>query len=285
MIVRAQLSPRMRRRLTIAALAGAMVLVSLASVNAQGFFGIADPWSPFIFPPGLQGEARITPIWVSLSSGSDRIPSRGINWDLRNHFNMTRSNPFIDLMVRIGLGRYSLRGHYETREFVGSTNFGNDPRRYVADSRLDYTGIRIGGDIDAFLCYGARFGANLDLDLYQPIFTEAVQTPDGGKKIMGESAFTWGLHASYSPTVNVWGLSGTFEARVRWPALGASVTDLELAAGIRGPESILGSAALRFGWRKTTIEFDDSQYYINTPVYTQFEAELNGLFMQLVYYY
>lgn len=270
---------------TFAALVGLLVISSLPSAIAQGLFGIADPGSPFIFPPGLQGEARVTPIWIGIASGNNSIPALGVDWSLRRQFNMTRDYLFIDTMLRLGVGRFSIRGHYEPREFVARTRFRNNPQLHVADARLDYSGIRVGGDVDCFVVYGLRFGANLDLDLYKPIFTEAVETDNGGKKIQGESAFTWGVHATYSPTASLYGVSGVFEVRARWPILGTSVTDLELAGGIRGPESVLGSAAMRFGWRSTSLDFHDNQVYNNMTVRSEFDVVLSGWFGQLVYYY
>ncbi len=270
---------------TLVALAGLLVVSSLPCARAQGFFGIADPGSPFIFPPGLQGEARVTPTWMGIASGHNSIPSLMIDWSLRNQFDMTKSYLFIDTMLRLGVGRFSVRGHYEPREFVGRTRFRNNPQLHVAEARLDYSGIRVGGDVDFFIFYGARVGANIDLDLYRPIFTEASQTGNGGKKIQGDSALTWGGHATYSPGLSVYGVSGVVEVRARWPLLGTSVTDLELAGGLRGPESVLGAAALRFGWRSTSLEFHDKQSFNNAVVNTEFDAVLSGWFGQLVYYY
>lgn len=270
---------------TTALITGVLVLSSVPCARSQGFFGIADPWSPLIFPPGLQGEARVTPIWIGIDSGNNSIPSLGIHWSLKNSFDMTRSYLFIDTMLRFGVGRFSIRGHYEPREFVGITRFRNNPLLHVADARLDYSGIRVGGDVDFFFGYGARVGANVDLDLYKPIFTEAIQTGNGGKKIQGESALTWGLHATYSPNASIYGVSGVFEVRARWPILGASVTDVELAAGLRGPESVLGAAALRCGWRSTTLEFHGKQTFNDAVVDSEFDAVLSGWFGQLVYYY
>ncbi len=266
-------------------LAGLLTMANLSCARAQGFFGIADPGSPFVFPPGLQGEARVTPIWIGIASGRNSLPALGIDWSLRRQFDMTRSYLFIDTMLRVGVGRFSLRGHYEPREFVGTTRYRNNPQSNVAEARLDYSGIRVGGDVDFFLMYDLRFGVNVDLDLYKPIFTEAIQTGNGGKKIEGESALTWGIHATYSPVASLYGVSGEFEVRARWPILGTSVTDVELAAGLRGPESVLGAAALRFGWRSTTLEFYDNQVYNYATVRSEFNAILNGWFCQLVYYY
>lgn len=275
-----------RKNVTMAVLlAGLLVVWSVPFARAQDFFGIANPGSPFIFPPGLLGEARVTPIFIGITGGSNSIRSLGIDWSLRKQFDMTRSNLFIDTMLRFGMGRFSIRGHYEPREFVGTTRYRNNPQMHVADARLDYSGIRVGGDVDFFFVYGARVGVNVDLDLYRPIFTEAVQTSNGGKKIHGESALTCGFHATYSPVVSLYGVSGVFEVRARWPVLGTSVTDLELAGGLRGPESVLGAVALRFGWRRTTLEFNDKQSFNNAIVNTEFDAQLSGWFGQLVYYY
>ncbi|MFH1115709.1 MAG: hypothetical protein V1792_17505 [Pseudomonadota bacterium] len=286
MVGNGQTRSQVYRRMTQAAiLAAVLVLPSLPCAMAQGFFGIADPGSPFIFPPGLQGEARVTPIWTTISGGSNTIPSLGIDWGLRNQFDMTQSYLNIDTMLRFGVGRFSLRGYYEPREFVGRTRYRNNPWGNVAEARLDYSGIRVGGSVDFFLIYGARFGADIDLDLYRPIFTEAVQTDNGGKKIQGESAFTWGVHGVYSPDASLYGLSGSVEVTARWPLTGTSVTDLELAAGLRGPESVLGAAALRFGWRSTSLKFHDKQSYNNLVVDTGFDAVISGWFGQLVYYY
>ena len=266
-------------------LAGLLAVLSVPTARSQDFFGIADPGSPFIFPPGLQGEARVTPIFIGIIGGSNSIESLGIDWSLRKHFEMTNNSLFVDSMLRFGVGRFSIRGHYEPRDFVGMARYRNIPQAHAAEARLEYSGIRVGGDVDFFLVYGARVGANVDFDLYNPVFTEAIQTNGGGKKIRGESALTWGFHATYSPVASLYGVSGVFEARARWPVLGTSVTDLELAAGLRGPESILGAAALRFGWRRTSLEFNDKQLFNGATFNTHFDAQLSGWFGQLVYYY
>lgn len=251
---------------------------------AQSLFGVMDPASPFVFSPGLRGEARVTPIWIGISGGNETVPALGLTWNLREQFNMTRSQLFLDTMLKFSAGRFSVRGHYEPRELVGRTNFQNTPYGYMAEARIDYSGIRVGGDVDVFLPYGIYFGANLDYDLYRPFFTESIQTA-GGKKIIGESPLTWGVHAVVNPVSSYYGVSGMFEVRARWPLSGAEVTDLELAAGVRTPETILGSMALRFGWRHTKISFGASQRYNSLPVSTDFDAVLDGWFGQFCYYY
>lgn len=262
-----------------------LVTFGLPHAVAQDLFGFANPGSPFVYPPGLRGEVRATPIFLSIVKGKGTIASPPLVWNLREHFNMTRTYLFIDTMVKLSVGRWSVRGHYEPREFVGQTNFRNLPYAHPADARLDYSGIRIGGDVDIFLPYCIYLGANLDYDLYHPVFTEAVQTDAGGKRLQGEAPLTLGMHVVANPVTSYYGMSGVFEARVRWPISGADVTDVELSAGLRTPETILGSVALKFGWRHTEISFSRSQRYNGLPVSTDFDTTIEGWFGQFCYYY
>ena len=256
----------------------------LPNAFAQSLFGLLNPTSPFVYSPGLRGEARVTPIWIAITGGNETVPAFGLVWNLRDQFNMTPSHLFLDTMLKFSAGRFSVRGHYEPRELVGRTNFRNTPYGYGASARLDYSGIRLGTDVDFFGPYGIYVGGNLDYDLYRPVFTESIETA-GGKKIIGDSALTWGVHAVVNPVSSYYGVSGMFEVRARWPLSGAEVTDLELAAGARTPETILGSMALRFGWRHTKISFGASQTYNAVPVSTRFDAVLDGWFGQFCYYY
>ena len=262
-----------------------LVTFGLPHAIAQDLFGFANPGSPFVYPPGLRGEVRATPIFVRIVKGQETIASPPLVWNLREHFNMINEELFIDTMVKLSVGRWSFRFHYEPRDLVGRTNFRNLPNAPEAEARLDYSGIRLGGDVDIFLPYGVYLGANLDYDLYRPIFTEAIQTDRGGKKIQGEAALTVGMHVVANPVTSYYGMSGLFEARVRWPALGAEVTDVELSAGLRTPETILGSVALKAGWRHTEIEFTKPQRYNGLPVSTNFDATMEGWFGQFCYYY
>lgn len=252
--------------------------------SAQGLFGVANPLVPFVYSPGLRGEARATAIWMGIASGQNTLPALNLSWKLKDQFNMTKDNLFLDTMLKFSVGPLSVRGHYEQRYFKGRTNFQNIPNNRMADATFEYSGIRLGGDVDVFLPFGIYTGANLDYDLYQPFFTEAIETA-GGKKIEGEGALTLGAHISANPVTSVYGVSGVFEIRARWPLSGTQVTDLEISGGMRAPETILGSVALKFGWRQTKIFFSDTQTYNGNSRDSDFDAVLDGWFGQFSYYY
>jgi hypothetical protein len=268
-----------------------LVAFGLPHAVAQDLFGFANPWSPFVYPPGLRGEVNVTPIFLTIVRGQERIEAaRPVVSNLRDQYGMTPERLFLDTMVKLSVGRWSIRGYYEPRDFFGErvTLVSGVPT--LAQARLDYSGIRIGGDVDIFLPYGIYLGANLDYDLYHPIFTEAIQPGSGvilgsGKKIQGNAPLTLGMHVVANPVTSYYGMSPIFEARVRWPVSGAAVTDVELSGGLRTPETILGSVALKFGWRQTEISFTRPQVYNGLPVSTDFDAVIGGWFGQFCYYY
>jgi hypothetical protein len=269
--------------LAVAALLGCILLLDGGPClpTAHAFYGLTDYSSPLVFLPYLHGEVQVKPIWINIASGKQTIPSRGVAWDLRDQFGLNQTNLFLDTMVRLQVGRLSFRLNYEMRDFVG--------RELVvgmtdqAQARFSYTGIRLGADFDIFQRFGTRAGVNLDYDLFEPEFQEAIQTI-GGKVISGPSALTLGIHAVYSPVVCFYGISPVIQALARWPVQGSEVTDLELSFGIKTPETVLGSLALKGGYRRTDVEFRRGQLF-SGPVSTEFDAIMSGWFGELAYYY
>jgi hypothetical protein len=264
-------------------LSGPGVVASQAQVPT----GFVDPYSPFVTIPWFQGEVRATPIWMGIESGKNTLPGFGRSWDLRNTLNMTKSYLFLDVMARFQVGPVSLRVHGEQREMVGRTAFHNEPGRARTEPRFEFSGCRVGTDIDFFRRCGARAGINCDYLWYNPIFTESVHT-DGGKKLLGDNPWTIGIHAAYTVPRQLFGAWPVFEARMRWPLkiyTSPEITDLELATGLRGPGTVLGALAVRGGYRRTSISFKDSQIYSGVPTQSNFEAVLTGWFGELVYYY
>ena len=250
---------------------------------AQGFAGLIEPYTPLFSLPSLQGEVRVTPIWIGISGGNETIPSLGITWNLRDQFGLTQTNFFVDSMVRFQLGRFSFRVEYDPRDFAATKPAVNNP--FVeATARLSYSGVRLGGDLDVVQYYRSRLGVDLDYDLFSPVFSETIETT-GGKQIIGNSALTMGVHLVFMPATNLYGVSPLFEARCRWPVSGAEVTDLEIAGGLRSPESILGAVALKGGYRHTRLEFSGSQLYNGLGVSTTFNATMSGGFVEFAYYY
>jgi hypothetical protein len=270
-------------RLLVALILVFMPVGGASTSLAQGFTGLIQPYMPLFWLPSLQGEVRVTPIWIGVSSGNETIPSQGITWNLRDQFGLTQTNFFLDSMVRFQLGRLSFRVEYDPRDFAATKPAVNNP--FVeATARLSYSGVRLGGDLDVVQYYRSRLGVNLDYDLFNPVFSETIETI-GGKQIIGNSALTMGFHLVLMPATNLYGVSPVFEARCRWPVSGAEVTDLEIAGGLRSPESILGAVALKGGYRRTNVEFTGFQLYNGLVVSTTFDATMSGGFVEMAYYY
>jgi hypothetical protein len=249
---------------------------------AQGFYGLLDPQAPLFSFPRLQGEFTVTPNWIAITNGKQTIPTLGITWDLKEQFGLTQTNLFVDFMARIQAGRISFRIHYEPRDFVGAKAAVSGP--LDAAARLSYSGVRLGGDLDVVQWYRSRAGLDMDYDQYSPVFSEAVRTL-GGKQITGDAALTWGFHVFLNPPQDFYGVTALFEARCRWPVSGTEVTDLRLSWGLRSPETILGSVALKAGYRRTNLEFTRSQLFNGNGVQTTLDATMSGWFGELAYYY
>ncbi len=255
-----------------------------STAATQELSGLADGFSPFVFLPGLQGEMKGRLTWAQVVNGNQKIPDQGIAWDLRDTFDLTNGHLCVDYMLRVQLSRLSARLNYEIRDFDASAPFQNIPGQPGASARFTYTGIRLGADYDVFQRNRSRFGLDMDFDLYAPSFTESILT-QGGKTITGPAALTLGIHGVYNPVLCFWGVSTILEARARWPLSDTKVTDWELSAGLVSPETMLGTMALKGGYRRTSVQFKDSQIFQNTGVSTDFDITMGGVFGELIYYY
>jgi len=262
-----------------------LLLEALAPIaTAHSFYGLADPLSPLVWPPAFRGELQGKATYMTLQKGTQSIPALGISWSLKEDFGLNQTNFFVDSMARFQLNRLSFRIAYEVRDYNVTGPVLGRPDLREAEARFSYSGIRLGGDFDVVQRNLTRAGVSVDYDLYNPTFNEGVRTI-GGKKFVGEAAGTVGIYAVYNPLVTYYGVSPIFEGRVRWPVLGSSVTDLELAAGVTTPTTVLGTMALKFGYRRTDVSMKGGQMFNNSPVRTNFDALMTGWFGELAYYY
>jgi hypothetical protein len=261
--------------------------LGVTDARAQALWGFSQPYSPFLAMPWVQGEVRVTPIWMQVISGKNTVSAAGQSWDLRKSFNLTNGNLFVDVMGRLQIGRLSFRVQGEQRDFMGSATYQNLPGRVKVQPRLEFSGCRVGLDLDLFCRNGIRAGVSTDYYWYNPIFTESVWT-DGGKKLLGENPLTWGIYTSVTLPRDLWGAWPVFEARVSWPITiytSPEITDLNIAAGLRGPGTILGNLAVRGGYRRTSLSFTDAQIFNNFATRSKIDVVLSGWFGELVYYY
>lgn len=253
----------------------ASVLFPLPGLGLDlGFPGLTDAFSPLVFPPTIHAEARATPIWASIVGGKVSVASEG-SWDLREQFALNSGRVFLDSMGRLQVGSFSVRLHYEPRFFAGRLHPPTNPAITV-ESNFDFSGVRLGGDVDFFRRNLSRVGVDLDYYIYVPIFTQTIN-PQIANEIIGQNAVTLGAHVIYNPINNFFGISGICEGRARWSVGGTSVKDLELAAGLKAPATVMGDVALRAGYRRTALEYSDSR---NT-----LDAIIAGWFGEVAYYY
>jgi len=255
------------------------MFLSAGNAHAQvlGFGNPISPYLPFVYLPTLQGEVRATALYVDLDGGKEivyRTYEPPQVWGLKDDFNMAKPMIVFDTMVRLTAGPFSCRIHYEPRAFLGVSRYPGETIK--SSARLEYSGVRLGGDIDLFRRNGSRVGIDLDYDLYHPVFTEGIRT-SGGKIVEGEAAMTLGVHADYNPAWLYYGMNPIFDVYFRWPMLGTQITDLRIAAGVSFPELVLGTWALKIGYRKTNLDFRDSS--------GRLEATFGGVFAELAYYY
>ncbi len=252
------------------------------SATAQG---LLDAFSPIFSFPRLEGEARLRLIGTQLLSGKVVVPSQQLAWDLKSDFGLEPNELFLDSMVRVQLGRLSVRLCYEMRDYKGNTPLTTLPNLPFGEARFDYTGLRLGGDFDVVQWGRSRAGIDLDYDLFNPNFTANIYDANPGKQINGTAALTIGTHIVYNPTFTLYGVSGIAEARARWSVSGTELTDWEVSGGLKSPETVLGSVALEGGYRRTSIGFHDTEVFNNVPASTDFNADIGGWFGEIVYYY
>jgi len=272
------------RTLVLATATALLVLGSVHPGLAQTGPGIFDFWSPFLTFQPLAGEIQIRPIYAWVTGGENSMSSLGLSWDLKEDFSLVAPKAYIDIMARAQVGRVSFRANLDILEFEGTLKFRKDPTRHSAAARFESTGFRFGAEVDLLQWDKSRFGLNADYYIYSPIFTEAIHTA-GGKKIIGQSPVTVGIHGAFKPRISYYGMCASLEARARWPLTGAQVTEWEICAGVESAETFVGSIGLRGGYRSASMKFKDSQLYNGQEVSTSFRIVTEGVFAELVYTY
>ncbi len=283
--MRKSASRRAAVRLVILGVGLWLVLGGPSAALAMDWSGICNAFSPFCVIPDVWGEVRFRPLYATLTEGRQTVPDAGISWDLRRDFGLVNSSIFLDLMGRVQVGRLSVRTNINLRDFQGSTRFRNIPNQYLSDARFEYSGWRVGCDLDIAQWRGSRLGINADTDLYSPIFQEAVQTNQGGKKMVGNGATTLGFHTVINPPARWRGMSIMLEGRARWSIAGADVTDWETSLGLMGSETFLGALAIKGGFRRTVIQFHDFLPVNGIDRLNNFQAAMEGWFGEMALYY
>jgi hypothetical protein len=259
-------------------------LTGIQSASAQSF-GWFDSWSPLVWYPSLEGDAKVRLMWVGIGEGSfagTSVPgSVQDGGGLRSTFHMNQEEFFLDSMVRVQISRISVRAAYEQRDFSGFRAAG------LGEARITYSGLRLGGDLDIIQWNRTRFGLNMDYDLFTPNFRyPSLVSRNPIARFSGPNALTLGVHAIYNPIRTFWGASPIIEVRARWPIQGSQVTDWEVSGGLASPTTLMGSFSLTAGYRSTRLGYNAAEVVSAvTTMNPRFEGVFNGWFAEFAFYY
>lgn len=228
--------------------------------------GMTDSSSPFIFPPIFRAEARGGPLYWNIW-GSVEDPTTGTDLDFQDDLGMIKYGFLFNFALRLQVGRASARGHWDIyfRNFRG------------ADSDLKLPTFRFGVDYDLISRPNFRLGLNLDVHEPRPQIKLNDPRVGGRYDINGGRPFTGGFHAEINPS-NLGNMSASLFASYRMSLRTSSKLDeLEVAAGLRTPETMLGTLGLRGGWRFSRYNFQGSGLEI--------KSTMSGYFLEMVYFY
>jgi hypothetical protein len=227
--------------------------------------GMTDPTSPFIFPPIFRAQARGGPmLWQTWGTITDT--TSGYEIDFTDDLDMLDRGFLFNFALRLQIGRASARGHWDIyyRNIEGG-----------GSNELELPAFRFGVDYDLISRPNMRIGLNLDVHERRPriTFDDAVL---GRNRIVGNRPFTGGFHAEVNPA-NLGNMAASLFASYRMSLRTSSKLDeLEVAAGLRTPETMLGTLGLRTGWRYSRYNFGDN---------LDIKATMSGYFLEMVYFY
>lgn len=206
--------------------------------------GLTNPAAPLVQPPLVRAEFRFRVLYTSMTEGQLRVPDLGVTARFKGDLGIPNNLFMSESMVRAQIARFSLRVHYEGyfSTFSGALAYFQWPE------------FRIGGDVDLIERNGLRCGLNVDMCTDRPSLSFNLPW-------LGVSDFqrlnrpvTMGVHAAWNP-FGWGGLSSSFEVRCRWPMQqDVRLSEYEIAAGAKGPTTVLGTTGLRAGWRYTIMD-------------------------------
>ena len=224
-----------------------------------------NPCTPYVAPPILRGEVRFRPIFIGLE-GKVEDSTTGFSRDFLKELGYVNQGILFEYMARAQIGRVSLRAHYDSyiRTFRGH------------NSRLDWPEFHLGGDLDLMYTEPIRLGLDMDFYVARPEFR--LEDPVlGAINIAAPRPATVGGHIVLNP-VSIGRLSVSMEVRARRSIrTGTRINEYEIAAGLKTPETVLGTVALRGGFRYSDIGLEHENIHV--------DVQWKGGFGELVYYY
>ncbi len=229
--------------------------------------GLADRTCGFFFLPPFQAEFRVRFLYQFMSGELERI-STGEGIELADELGLEHTTVIVQPMARAQFGRLSFRlyGDMYAREI-----------RAPGGSEIDWPVIWFGSDFDVIERESWRAGLTFDITPIYPEFTIG-PNPLGAFRFKARRPATLGIFFAYNPP-DLGGMTPSIEVRARRGVrTGTRLDEAEVSLGIRTPESVLGSIAVRGGWRYTAITCHSEGDHV---IYPNFSA----YFFDLVHYY
>jgi hypothetical protein len=241
---------------------------AISGIVESDFPGATIPSYPFLHTPRFGGEFRVTPIFYTLVNAKFLSPENALALKFKNDLGYEDQASLIELSGRLQFNRLSVRGHYDA--YLRTLRGGG------AGGYFWWPDFRFGFDFDLLQRPNIKFGIDMDMCWERPSF--ALASPVYGNfSVVGPRPVTFGVHGWYNPECFTT-ISPVLEVRYRWPIrTGTKIYELEIAAGLKLPRTVLGESALRAGWRRSQIEFSGEG---NTV-----DVTLSGAFAEYVFYY
>ncbi len=215
---------------------------SAGSILENEMPGITNTWSPLIFPPIFRADTKVRLVFTEFY-GKVENKDTGVSSDLVHDLRYVSQGINWELMSRVQVSRIGLRGHYDAYMRTYRSRAG----------RFDWPNVRFGADLELVLTRSTRFGVDLDFYPDRPRFSSDVG-PLGLVELETPRASSVGIHLAYnSPECGTLGWSFEGRARHDFRNSRTGLRELDLALGIKSPETALGTLSLRGGWRYTNI--------------------------------
>ncbi len=212
----------------------------------------------------FRGEGRLMGVYSRLCPGT-LTDSTG-TYDFKKDLGFPEKMGQIETSARTQLGRYSLRYIYTyyLRAYQGSW------------ATFQPSDFRVGADMDLIQTNSLRLGVNADINWKGSRLTYTIANVKSAD-IRFQRPTTYGFHFVYNPIAPT-SVSLSLELRARFPWNDkALVTEYEAAGGLRFPGAMMGGATVRGGYRYTRMDLRSGDTHV--------EADLSGIFGELVYYY
>jgi hypothetical protein len=228
--------------------------------------GSTNMFYPFVHTPLIKAELNLKPMLIRRVGGSFQPQGRSARADLLADLGWERRSFLIEWSARLQIARFSAR--FNAYDAPNSFNSG-------ANAHLRWPEFRLGLEADLVQRGGMRFGLDVDFYPQRPVFTWNL--PDGFSGVISPSRpLTVGVHYAYRVCEKKVGTS--FEIRYRHPLTrDTKIYEVEAAAGLLLPETVLGNSSFRLGIRYSSLQIERSAVKLDTG--------LLGLYGEFVFFY